>query len=264
MKKYILDLKVVSNERYGKGYSLLRLTDEDKALPDMRPGQFVQVRACSEGGLPLLRRPVSINFLNRGKNELWLLVHNVGKGTDYICSLGNGDMANVVLPLGNGFTVMPQGEGNVRRQLLVGGGVGTAPLLYIGKELQLRGVEPTFLLGGRSAADILQLDEFAKYGRVFITTEDATAGEQGFVTQHSLLQREKFDMIATCGPKPMMVAVARYAEQSGTPCEASLENLMACGLGACLCCVEENREGHNVCVCKEGPVFNINRLSWLN
>lgn len=120
-------------------------------------------------------------------------------------------------PLGNGFTLAPRGDERVGKQLLVGGGVGTAPLLYLGKELQLRGIEPTFLLGGRSANDILQLDEFAKYGRVFLTTEDASAGEQGFVTQHSLLQREKFDFIATCGPKPMMVAVAKYAAQSGTP-----------------------------------------------
>ena len=220
MKKYILDLKVVSNERFASGHSLLKLTDESKALPEILPGQFVQVRACAEGGLPLLRRPISVNFVDRKKNELWLLVHNVG--------------------------------------------VGTAPLLYLGKELLKRDVEPTFLLGGRSARDILQLDDFAKYGRVFITTEDASAGEQGFVTQHSLLEREKFDYIATCGPKPMMKAVAKYASQSGTACEASLENMMACGLGACLCCVEENAEGHNVCVCKEGPIFNINKLSWLN
>ena len=263
MKKYILDLKVVSNERFASGHSLLKLTDESKALPEILPGQFVQVRACAEGGLPLLRRPISVNFVDRKKNELWLLVHNVGVGTAYICSLNPGDTANVVLTLGNGFTIPPRG-GKVKHELLVGGGVGTAPLLYLGKELLKRDVEPTFLLGGRSARDILQLDDFAKYGRVFITTEDASAGEQGFVTQHSLLEREKFDYIATCGPKPMMKAVAKYASQSGTACEASLENMMACGLGACLCCVEENAEGHNVCVCKEGPIFNINKLSWLN
>lgn len=131
MKKYILNLKVVSNEQFGKGYSLLRLTDEQKALPDMRPGQFVQVRACAEGGLPLLRRPISINFLSREKNELWLLVHNVGQGTNYICSLRAGDTANIVLPLGNGFTLAPRGDERVGKQLLVGGGVGTAPLLYL-------------------------------------------------------------------------------------------------------------------------------------
>ena len=87
MKKYILDLKVVSNERFASGHSLLKLTDESKALPEILPGQFVQVRACAEGGLPLLRRPISVNFVDREKNELWLLVHNVGVGTAYICSV---------------------------------------------------------------------------------------------------------------------------------------------------------------------------------
>ena len=105
MKKYILDLKVVSNERFASGHSLLKLTDESKALPEILPGQFVQVRACAEGGLPLLRRPISVNFVDREKNELWLLVHNVGVGTAYICSLNPGDTVNVVLPLGNGFTI---------------------------------------------------------------------------------------------------------------------------------------------------------------
>ena len=98
-------------------------------------------------------------------------------------------------------------------------------------------------------------------GDVYVTTEDGSMGEKGFVTQHSLLSQEHFDRIATCGPKPMMMAVARYARATGSSCEVSLENMMACGLGACLCCVEKTVEGH-VCVCKEGPVFNINKLLW--
>ena len=262
MGKYVTDLRVTANEKPAPGYSLLKLTDDTRQLPDMRPGQFVQVKACGEGS-PLLRRPVSINFVDRTKNELWLLVHNVGRGTALICSAAAGSSVNVLLPLGNGFT-LDEGGGPGRRLLLVGGGVGTAPLLYYGMRLRELGCEPTFLLGGKSAKDILQLDEFRKYGRVFLTTEDGSAGERGFVTQHSLLAEETFDRIATCGPKPMMVAVARYAAKAGTECEASLENLMACGLGACLCCVERNSSGHNVCVCKEGPVFNIKQLTWLN
>ena len=149
------------------------------------------------------------------------------------------------------------------RVLLVGGGVGVAPLLYMGAEMRRCGCEPTFLLGARRSADLLLLDHFRRYGRVFVTTEDGSAGERGFVTNHSVLQSEHFDRIQTCGPKPMMVAVARYAAAAGIDCEASLENMMACGVGACLCCVEKTTEG-NLCVCKEGPVFNINKLLWLN
>ena len=86
-------------------------------------------------------------------------------------------------------------------------------------------------------------------------------GERGFVTNHSVLSRERFDRICTCGPKPMMVAVARYALKANVECEVSLENKMACGLGACLCCVEKTTEG-NVCVCTEGPVLNVRKLLW--
>jgi dihydroorotate dehydrogenase electron transfer subunit len=171
-------------------------------------------------------------------------------------------MLNCVLPLGNGFT-MQGGENALNKLLLVGGGVGVAPLLYLGAQLKEDGMDPMFLLGGRTANDLLMLDEFKKYGRVYVTTEDGSEGEKGFVTNHSLLQQERFDMIYTCGPTPMMKAVARYAKEKGIACEASLENLMACGLGACLCCVEKTTEG-NLCVCKDGPVFNINRLLWQN
>jgi dihydroorotate dehydrogenase electron transfer subunit len=123
------------------------------------------------------------------------------------------------------------------------------------------GGKPVFLLGARTKDDLLLQDTFRKYGEVYVTTEDGSMGSKGFVTQHPLLARERFDRIATCGPKPMMMAVARYAREHGIACEASLENMMACGVGACLCCVEKTVAG-NLCVCKEGPVFDINKLLW--
>lgn len=255
MKKFILDLRVKSVEKVGGRYSLLKLTHE-QPLPEMVPGQFVEVRVDNSPST-FLRRPISINFVDRDANELWLLVAAIGEGTRHITTLMPGDTLNCVLPLGNGFT-MPDSASD--RVLLVGGGVGVAPLLYMGAEMRRMGCEPTFLLGARSAADLLEIDLFRRYGRVCITTEDASEGEKGFVTNHSVLG-EKFDMIATCGPKPMMVAVARYAYKAGVECEASLENMMACGLGACLCCVEKTTEG-NLCVCKEGPVLNIKKLLW--
>ena len=255
MKKYILDLRVKSVEKVGGRYSLLKLTHE-QPLPEMVPGQFVEARVDNSPST-FLRRPISINFVDRDANELWLLVAAIGEGTRHITTLKPGDTLNCVLPLGNGFT-MPKSSSD--RVLLVGGGVGVAPLLYMGAEMKRNGIEPTFLLGARSAADLLEIDLFRRYGRVCITTEDASEGEKGFVTNHSVLG-EKFDMIATCGPKPMMVAVARYAYKAGVECEASLENMMACGLGACLCCVEKTTEG-NLCVCKEGPVLNIKKLLW--
>ena len=256
MKKYILDLKVVSVEPLSDKHVLIKLTD-DKALPEILPGQFVEVRV-DHSPATMLRRPISINFVDRETNQLWLLVAMVGDGTRQLGKLQAGDTLNCMLPLGNGFT-MPTEKS--QKYLLVGGGVGVAPLLYFGKLIKEFGAEVTFLLGARKASDLLELDEFAKIGKVCITTEDGSAGEVGFVTNHSVLENEKFDMISTCGPKPMMVSVAKYAQKANVECEVSLENMMACGLGACLCCVEKTTKG-NLCVCKEGPVFNTKKLLW--
>ena len=257
MKKYVLDLIVRSIEQLSPKHVLLRLTHE-QLLPEMLPGQFVEVRV---DGSPttFLRRPISINFVDKKNNELWLMVAMIGDGTRQLGRLKPGDILNCVLPLGNGFSI--QGDKiTSHKVLLVGGGVGVAPMLYLGAILKDAGYEPTFLLGGRTAKDLLELEYFNKYGRVCVTTEDGSMGEKGFVTNHSVLN-EHFDSIYTCGPTPMMKAVAHYAKEHDITCEVSLENMMACGLGACLCCVEKTTEG-NLCVCKEGPVFNIHRLLW--
>ena len=256
MKKYLLDLRVKSVEQIHEGYVLIRLTD-DKPLPTMVPGQFVEIRVDGSPAT-FLRRPISINFVDYQANELWLLVAAVGEGTKKLAQLQAGDLLNCLLPLGHGFT-MPSSKDE--RILFVGGGVGVAPLLYMGAKMKEMGFEPTFLLGARTAKDLLMLDYFKRYGRVCVTTEDGSEGEKGFVTNHSLLQKERFDRIATCGPTPMMKAVAAFARKADVECEVSLENLMACGLGACLCCVEKTTEG-NLCVCKDGPVFNIRKLLW--
>jgi dihydroorotate dehydrogenase electron transfer subunit len=265
MTKTVLDLTVKSVQPLHERYVLLKLTDQSQQLPPMQPGQFVEIRV---DGSPttFLRRPISICNVDETENELWLLVAVVGDGTRRLSQLRPGDRLNCMLPLGNGFTLHSV-SGSQPRVLLVGGGVGVAPLLYLGKAWHQRGAEPTFLLGARSGKDLLMLDEFRKYGRVLLTTEDGTEGERGFVTNHTVLLQEHFDLVQCCGPTPMMKAVASNAHAQHTPCEVSLENLMACGLGACLCCVEKVKNADagttsNVCVCKEGPVFNINRLLW--
>lgn len=256
MKKYVLDLTVTDNQRLHSNYVLLKLTAQ-APLPPMLPGQFAEIRV---DGSPttFLRRPISIHFVDVERNEVWFLIQLVGDGTKRLGEARKGDIINVVLPLGNGFT-LPEKPSD--KLLLVGGGVGTAPMLYLGEQLAKQGCKPTFLLGARSAGDLLQLEKFAAYGDVYTTTEDGTHGERGYVTQHSILEQQRFEQIYACGPKPMMMAVARYAKSHEIACEVSLENKMACGVGACLCCVENTIEGH-LCVCKEGPVFNINQLLW--
>lgn len=256
MKKRLLDMRVVRSEHIHAIYALIVLTPKnDSALPEIVPGQFVQVEisGCKN---TFLRRPISVNFVDYKENTLWLLVREAGYGTHWLANVKRDDILNVLLPLGNGFTVT---DGN-KTSLLVGGGVGVAPLLYLGKVLCDNGSHPKFLLGARSANDVLQFDEFNKYGEVYVATEDGSLGEKGLVTEHSVLS-DHVSHIACCGPSPMMKAVARIARDRNIDCEVSLENMMACGIGACLCCVEKTIRG-NVCVCTEGPVFNVNQLTW--
>ena len=227
MKKYVLDLRVTENLALHTHYVLLKATSPDGSkLPEMLPGQFAELRV---DGSPttFLRRPISVNFVDVKRNEVWFLIQLVGDGTRRLSTLKSGDVLNAVLPLGNSFSLPEKNE----KVLLIGGGVGTAPMLFLGSYLRNAGFVPHFLLGARSSRDILQKEQFEALGIVDVTTEDGSCGEKGYVTQHSLLQKEPFDRIYTCG------------------------------VGACLCCVENTTEGH-ICVCKEGPVFNIENLLW--
>ena len=257
LKKHIIDLQVVSVEALGERFVLLKCTDPNAPLPPMMPGQFAQLRVDGSKET-FLRRPISINFVDTKLNQIWFLVQLVGAGSRALGRLREGDTLNALLPLGNGFSMPVSAD---KKHLLVGGGVGTAPLLYLGAQMNLMGMRPTFLLGARTKDMLLQLEDFERVGDVYVTTEDGSAGEKGFVTQHSVLFKQHFDRISVCGPSPMMKAVARFARANSVPCEVSLENMMACGLGACLCCVEKTVKG-NVCVCTEGPVFDINELTW--
>lgn len=255
MKKFLIDFKIIKNERLSDSYSLFVLEPINGELPEMQPGQFVQVEVPNSKST-YLRRPISINYVDYANNQLWLLVRKAGEGTSSLMKLAENNIVNLMLPLGNGFTIFP-GE----TMLLIGGGVGVAPLLYLGKKAKEAGANVKFLLGARTENDLLELEKFEAVGDVFVSTENGGKGEKGFVTQHSVLNSGSFSRIACCGPMPMMKAVAKIAKDKSIECEVSLENVMACGLGACLCCVEDTVEG-NVCVCKEGPVFNIKRLKW--
>lgn len=257
-KKQAADFVVKENDRLSAQYSLLKLTPADGSrLPEILPGQFVQVLVPGCPGV-MLRRPISINNVEKDKNLIWLLVRRAGKGTEVLASIEKDAVVNLVLPLGNTFTMPHDKEASL---LLVGGGVGVAPMLYFGKVLKNAGYTPKFLLGARSGSDLLELEEFERVGEVATSTEDGSYGEKGLVTQNTALVDGMPSYIYCCGPAPMMKAVAKVAAAKGAQCEVSLENMMACGVGACLCCVEKTVKG-NVCVCTEGPVFNINQLTW--
>lgn len=258
IKKNVLDMIVIDNQELSNNYFLLKLApvDSSQSLPYAEAGQFVEIRV-DKSPTTFLRRPISINFIDFENNELWLLIQKIGDGTKALSQLKISDTLNIIYPLGNSFGLP---EAQKSKLVLVGGGVGVAPMLYLGKVLFEMGYTPDFLLGFRSSSDIVLMDEFKKYGNVHITTEDGSFGEKGYVTNHSLLN-EPIQKIFTCGPKPMMMAVAKYAKENSIECEVSLENTMACGFGVCLCCVEKTTEGH-VCVCSDGPIFNIEKLTW--
>lgn len=256
--KEIHDFTILERRQLGSQYFSLVLGHGGRMQPVV-PGQFVevQVEGCSK---VMLRRPISIHDVDEQKGTLTLLIQIVGNGTRKLAELQPGDKLNMVYPLGHGFSSDLRPHASA---LLVGGGAGIAPLLHLSKVLKTRGVESTILLGGRTAELIPVRDEFEPYGRVCVATDDGTLGHKGIVTTHPVFG-EPYDMIFTCGPTPMMKAVARSAAERGIRCEVSLENMMACGVGACLCCVTDTDEGHK-CVCKEGPVFDITTMKkWYN
>lgn len=251
MKK-IVDFEVREKRQLNDDTILLTLFADD--LPEIHPGQFVNVRIDHSPGT-LLRRPLSVHDVDPELGLLYLFVKIVGDGTAALSELHPGKKLNIILPLGNRFEIPESGS-----CLLVGGGCGIAPLLYLAKKMNAKGIKPVILFGTRTQKDVLRKEEYEKYGEVYYTTEDGSFGEKGYPTQHTVLQN-RYDRIYCCGPEAMMKAVARYAKQSNSECFVSLENTMACGIGACLCCVTETIEGHK-CVCTEGPVFNINELTW--
>ena len=254
--KEIHDFKVLERRQLGSRYFALVLEHGGRMQPVV-PGQFVEVLV--EGSREvMLRRPISVHDVDEEAGTMTLLIQIVGNGTRRLAELQPGDKLNMVYPLGHGFTVPSSSLITHHSSLLVGGGAGIAPLLHLSKVLKARGVDCTILLGGRTAELIPVRTEFEPYGRVCIATDDGSLGHKGLVVEHPAFA-EPYDMIYTCGPTPMMKAVARSAAQRGIRCEVSLENMMACGVGACLCCVTDTDEGHR-CVCKDGPVFDIGTL----
>lgn len=258
--KYIQIFKLAGKSVLPSGCVLMAFdTLDGESMPPIAAGQFVQVKidGCPEA---MLRRPISV--CNVGK-QLLLFVRPVGPGTRTLTSLDEGALVNMILPLGHGFSIDSDDVAG-KKALLVGGGVGCAPLVKLSHDLAESGADVTVIVGGRTSTEVEGLQNlYHGAARIEISTDDGSEGAPGLVTANPAFVPDAYDRIYCCGPTPMMKAVARAANAAGVWCEVSLENRMACGIGACLCCVEDTDHG-NVCVCTEGPVFNINRLpSWL-
>jgi dihydroorotate dehydrogenase electron transfer subunit len=255
MAKRIEDFIIKENHRLNNDFFILELKGNDY-LPILKPGQFVQAKV-EDSPETFLRRPLSIHDVDIEKNIIKILIQVAGKGTEKLSNLKPGEILNLIYPLGNSFS-LPAENAHI---LLIGGGCGVAPLLFLGKYLKSKGYSPEILLGFKNSDRIIEFDEYKRIGPVYLTTEDGSKGEKGFVTDHPVLKEHHFDHICCCGPESMMKAVAGYCLNNDIICEVSLENLMACGFGVCLCCVVNTVDG-NVCTCIDGPIFNINKLKW--
>lgn len=251
-----LKAKIVSNERVKNNYWLLRLECAEIAGKAC-PGQFIEIRV-GEGAEPLLRRPISIHDAH--KAGISLFYETVGRGTRMLSERARGSLLDVIGPLGNGFAC--DGLNKKNRIVLVAGGMGVAPLVFLAKRLKT--IEPLVLIGARTKAQVVCLREFKDAGcSVKIATDDGSAGFKGKVTGllESCLGQGGFSQIFACGPDPMLKAVANMARDNSIGSQLSLEEHMACGIGACLGCVVNTKNGYKR-VCKEGPVFSGEELVW--
>ncbi|MGQ7869937.1 dihydroorotate dehydrogenase electron transfer subunit [Sunxiuqinia sp. sy24] len=257
MKKTVQELLLVDNIQLNHDNFKLVLQSPTK-LPQIFPGQFVNVEIKKATEI-FLRRPFSVLDIDYEKNTFSLLVKILGRGSKVLTTYQPGDKVSVIFPLGSNFTLPDAND----RVLMIGGGSGVAPMLFLAKICGLKPENVHVILGARSQRDHIDISAYKTFGNYYFTTEDGTLGEKGFVTHHPVFSQElnSFDKVYTCGPDLMMKAVAKEAAAKNIFCEASLENMMACGFGVCLCCVEKTKEG-NKCVCTEGPVFNINKLTW--
>jgi dihydroorotate dehydrogenase electron transfer subunit len=217
-----------------------------------RPGQFAQIAVPGK----TLRRPISICGIDRGNRTLRFVFQVRGEGTAILAGFRQGDALDILAPLGNGFDL---GDPS-RRALFVGGGIGLPPLLGAAKPFRGNAVVAA---GFRNGDTVILKEDFETCGcEMRIATDDGSFGHHGLVTE--LLDGLSFDAVFACGPLPMLRAVCALAKERGVPCQVSMEERMACGIGACLGCAVKLRGpdgaayyGH---VCKDGPVFDSSVL----
>lgn len=246
LHKKALDAGIVSNRRVGTDIYRMEIEAPFLAAESV-PGQFLQVRI--EGAGLLLRRPLGIAEADEDSGTVAMYYRIVGKGTAALAAMQAGQAVNCLGPLGQGFSLQAE------RPLLIGGGMGLAPLLFLAQRFQGKA---SVLMGGRNKAEVFWSDFFSPVAKqVFTTTDDGSVGEKGFTTSllPTLLEKYRFDVLFACGPDIMMRKIGEIADEADVPCQVSLERRMACGLGACLSCVIDTTDEGRKKVCQDGPVF---------
>lgn len=223
-----------------------------------KPGQFVHIRLPALAA-HYLRRPISISDSRPDAGLIEVIVKILGEGTLSLSNVVEGDYLDIIGPLGKPWPELKVSE----KVGMVGGGVGFPPLFYLAKKL-IKTKDIFFFYGGRSGDDILEEAELMKRSSyLLVSTDDGSKGEQGLVTElfSNVLKSQKLDVVLTCGPTPMMRAVADICAQNNVRCFASLEERMGCGIGVCIGCVTQTVRGYER-VCTEGPVFDTADIVW--
>lgn len=253
MTKKREDAAVLSQVRIAQDiYSMWMKTE---AALEAKPGQFISM--YTNDGSKLLPRPISICEINREESSLRVVYRVTGKntGTEEFSRMKAGDTVPVIGPLGNGF---PLERAAGKKAFLMGGGIGVPPILELAKKMDCG--KKQIIVGYRDSETFLR-DEFEQNGEVYISTEDGSVGTKGNVMDAIRENDLEADIIYACGPTPMLRAIKAYAEEKGIECWLSLEERMACGIGACLACVCQTKEKdhhsnvNNKRICKDGPVF---------
>ncbi|MBN1573817.1 MAG: dihydroorotate dehydrogenase electron transfer subunit [Deltaproteobacteria bacterium] len=248
--------KILSNREAAPGYFRLAVSATE-ALLRGRPGQFVMVRGEGWETDPLLRRPFSIYRFRKGMEAVEILYRAVGRGTRLLSQMKAGDAIDILGPLGNGFPDLPEG----RRSLLVAGGAGVAPLISVA---EAKGGSARLIMGGKTKDDISYVFEDERELGIDVTyaTEDGSFGKMG--TSISAMKEEASpgDTVFACGPLKMLREVERLSREMGFTSYVSYEERMGCGTGLCFGCVVMGAGGEYQRVCKDGPVFDVNELSW--
>ena len=244
---------VVSQEMLADGiFSMWIQTD---AAQTAKPGQFISM--YTKDGSKLLPRPISICEINKADGQLRVVYRVTGEntGTKQFSELKEGDEIPVIGPLGNGFP-LEKAEG--KKAFLMGGGIGVPPILELSKQLSCECKQ--IVVGYRDAHTFLK-EEFAHNGSLYISTEDGSVGTKGNGMDAIRENALEAEIIYACGPTPMLRAIKQYAEENNIVCYISMEERMACGIGACLACVCQSKEKdhhsnvHNKRICKDGPIF---------
>lgn len=248
--------KVLSQKQIGE--QIYDLWLETKLAKNAHPGQFVGVYPHGES--TLLPRPISICETDKAKNRLRLVYRVAGKGTAEFSACKAGDQLDILGVLGNGF---PVDKAKGKRVFLMGGGIGIPPMLELAKTMD----EKKQILLGYRDKDLFLEEDLEKYGDVYVATEDGSVGTKGNVMDIIRAYSLRADMIMACGPMPMLRAIKKYAAENGIEAYLSLEERMACGVGACLGCVcnttKKDAHSHvnNARICTEGPVFEAGEVN---